>query len=59
MSSYWWRTLHPQPVVGPLAQEQSTDIVWLLLLSLVAFTALYAFLVRVRTEIERLTPSTT
>lgn len=53
MSSYWWRTLHPPPAIGPLAQAQpSTTIVWILLLSLVAFTVLYAFLVRVRVEIE-------
>ena len=55
LSSYWWRTLHPQPVIGPLAEQQpSQSIVWLLLFSLVAFTVLYAFLVRVRAEIERL-----
>ena len=55
MSSYWWRTLHPPPAVGPLAQTQpSPTIVWILLISLVAFTALYALLVRVRTEIEDL-----
>src|SRR5438552_9019896 len=53
LSSYWWRTLHPPPAIGPLAQSQpSATIVWILLLSLVAFTALYAFLVRVRVEIE-------
>jgi len=54
LSSYWWRTLHPQPVIGPLAEQQpSPSIVWLLLLSVVAFGVLYAFLVRVRYEIER------
>src|SRR5690242_3961314 len=53
-SSVWWRTLHPSPVLGPEAQSQSTDILALLLLSLVAFTVLYAFLVRVRMEIEAL-----
>jgi heme exporter protein C len=53
-ASVWWRTLHPSPVLGPEASSQSTDIVWLLLLSLVAFTVLYAFLVRVRMEIEQL-----
>jgi len=59
LSSYWWRTLHPQPVIGPLAEQQpSASIVWLLLLSLVAFTVLYAFLVRVRAEIEQLTSQT-
>jgi heme exporter protein C len=52
MSSYWWRTLHPPPAIGPLAAQQpSATIVWILLLSMVAFTLLYAFLVRVRTEI--------
>jgi len=53
MSSYWWRTLHPQPVIGPLAEQQpSASIVWLLMVSLLAFTVFYAFLVRVRAEIE-------
>jgi hypothetical protein len=53
MSSYWWRTLHPPPAIGPLAEQQpSATIVWILLLSMVAFTVFYAFLVRVRTEIE-------
>jgi heme exporter protein C len=53
LSSYWWRTLHQQPVIGPLADQQpSSSIVWLLLTSLVAFTVLYAFLVRVRSEIQ-------
>jgi heme exporter protein C len=53
LSSYWWRTLHPPPAIGPLAEQQpSASITWILLLSLVAFTVLFAFLVRVRTEIE-------
>ncbi len=53
LSSYWWRTLHPPAAIGPLAQQQpSASIVWLLLVSLLALTVLYAFLVRVRTEIE-------
>jgi heme exporter protein C len=53
MSSYWWRTLHPPPAIGPLAEQQpSATIVWILMLSLVAFTVLYGFLVRVRAEIE-------
>lgn len=53
-SSVWWRTLHPAQVLGPEAQTQSTDIVWVLLLSLVAFTTLYAYLVRLRSEVEML-----
>jgi heme exporter protein C len=53
LSSYWWRTLHPQPVIGPLAEQQpSPSIVWLLMVSLLAFTIFYAFLVRLRAEIE-------
>jgi heme exporter protein C len=53
LSSYWWRTLHPPAAIGPLAQQQpSSSIVWLLMVSLLAFTILFAFLVRVRTEIE-------
>jgi heme exporter protein C len=53
-SSVWWRTIHPAPVVGPEAQQQSTDIVWLLLLSLLAFTVFFAFLTRLRTSVEAL-----
>src|SRR5436190_14259598 len=55
LSSYWWRTLHPQPVIGPLAEQQpSTSIVWVLMIALAAFTALYVFLTRVRVDVERL-----
>jgi heme exporter protein C len=55
MSSYWWRTLHPQPVIGPLAETQpSASIVWVLMLSLLAFMVFYTFLVRLRSEVERL-----
>src|SRR5919198_6554976 len=53
LSSYWWRTLHPQPVIGPLAEQQpSPNITWLLILSVVAFTVLFAWFVRVRAEVE-------
>jgi heme exporter protein C len=53
LSSYWWRSLHPPPAIGPLADQQpSATIVWVLLLGLLAFTLLYVFLVRVRAEIE-------
>jgi len=54
LSSDWWRTLHPGPVIGPLAPSQSTDILALLMFCVLAFTVLYAFLVRVRMEIEEL-----
>src|SRR5712691_6678496 len=53
LSSYWWRTLHPPPAIGPLAEQQpSSSIVWILMLSVAAFTVFFAFLVRVRAEIE-------
>jgi heme exporter protein C len=53
MSSYWWRSQHPPPAVGPLAEAQpSATILWILTLSVLAFTLLYAFLVRLRAEIE-------
>ena len=53
LSSVWWRTLHPQPVIGPLAEQQpSSSIVWILLISLLAFTVFYAFLTRVRMRVD-------
>src|SRR4051794_35072110 len=53
LSSYWWRTLHPPPAIGPLAEQQpSGSIVAILVLSLVAFTIFYVFLVRTRMEVE-------
>src|SRR6185312_12156509 len=49
----WPRGLHPPAAVGPQASAQpSATIVWILMLSLVAFTLLYVFLMRVRTQIE-------
>jgi heme exporter protein C len=49
----WPRGLHPPAAVGPQASAQpSATIVWILMLSLVAFTLLYAFLMRVRAGIE-------
>jgi heme exporter protein C len=53
LSSYWWRTLHPQHVIGPIATQQPSESISLLLgLSAVAFTVLYVFLVRLRLEVE-------
>ena len=54
LSSTWWRTLHPGAVVGPAAPSQSTDIVGLLLLSLLGFTLFYAYLVTERAAVEKL-----
>lgn len=55
MSSVWWRTLHPQPVVGPLASQQPPTLTNLLLgLGVVTFTVLFAYLARIRSESEAL-----
>ena len=53
-ATVWWpRGLHPPPALGPQADQQpSATIVWILMLSLVAFTVLYAYLVRMRMEVE-------
>ena len=54
MSTFWWRSLHPPAAIGPLAAQQpSSNITVLLLISLVAFTVLFAFLVCLRVEIEK------
>ena len=54
-SVVWWRTLHPEPVVlasgGP---AMPASMLATLAISLVAFTVLYAFLVRVRMLVEQL-----
>ncbi len=56
LSSAWWRTLHPPAIIGPLSDQQpSPTIVWVLLLSLLAFTVFYVFLTRVRVSVEELT----
>ena len=53
LSSYWWRTLHPQPAIGPLAEQQpAAEIGWLLAFGVVAFIVLFAFLVSVRVAID-------
>ncbi len=54
-SVVWWRSLHPESVVlasGGPAMPQSMQLA--LLISLVAFTILYAVLVTLRLRIERL-----
>ena len=54
-SVVWWRTLHPEPVVLASGGPQMPPSMLLTLgVSLVAFTVLYAFLVRLRMSVERL-----
>lgn len=56
LSSYWWRTLHPRPAIGPLAEQQpSALIVWILLLSLVSFSVFAWYLTRLRMRVTELT----
>ncbi|MCX2727513.1 cytochrome c biogenesis protein CcsA [Thermomicrobium sp. 4228-Ro] len=53
MSVRWWRTLHPQPIVvrseGP---AMPTEMLLTMLVTLVAFCVLYAFLLIVKYRIE-------
>ena len=56
MSVVWWRTLHPGPVVmrsGGM-QELPGSMHIALWSSLLAFTLVFAYLVRRRAELERL-----
>ena len=48
----WWRGLHPQPVVGPLAASGSLDssMYLVLMVSLATFALLFAFLLWQRTS---------
>ncbi len=49
-SVIWWRSIHPSPVVGPLAPSNSLDptMLWVLLFSFAAFLALFCWLVAER-----------
>src|SRR5579884_2488061 len=50
MSVVWWRTLHPQPVIEEGALPPQMLIA--LMISLVAFTVFYVFVMRIRLRIE-------
>ena len=55
MAARWWRDLHPDKVLGPLAEESALEpamqLTWLV--SILAFTALFAWLMVERTELRR------
>jgi heme exporter protein C len=52
-SVVWWRTLHPEPVVlAPGGPAMPPSMLVSLAISLLAFTALYAWLTRVRLQAE-------
>ena len=49
----WWRAIHPESVVGPLAETGSldSDMRAVLMFSLVTFTLLFAFLLKERVSL--------
>lgn len=55
MAARWWRDLHPQKVLGPLSEEGALEPSMQLtfLVSLLAFTALFSYLMATRTELRR------
>ena len=55
MAAKWWRDVHPEAVVGPLAEEGSLEgsMYLALMLSLVAFTALFGLLLAQRYRLRR------
>ena len=55
MAAKWWRDVHPQAVVGPLAEEGALESSMLLAfqVSLLAFTLLFAYLLIERYALRR------
>ena len=55
MAARWWRDLHPNKVLGPLAEESALEpamqLTWVV--SMLAFTALFAWLMVERTSLRR------
>lgn len=50
MAGKWWRDIHPQAVIGPLAEDGSLEgsMVFTLLLGVAAFTIIFIYLLRIR-----------
>ena len=55
MAARWWRDLHPQKVLGPLAEDSALEPSMQLtfLVSILAFVALFSYLMVVRTALRR------
>ncbi len=54
LSVVWWRSLHQAPVVAKVAPRMAPVMAWTLVLSVVAFTLLYAYLMVLRLRVGRL-----
>src|SRR5436305_1276219 len=54
LSVTWWRSLHQRGKVLSFAPQMAPVMSWTLVLSLVAFTLLYAYLVTFRLRVGRL-----
>ena len=55
MATVWWRTAHPELNIGPLAESGGLDssMALTLLISMVAFTVLYAYMLVERYSLKR------
>jgi heme exporter protein C len=54
LSVEWWRSLHQAPAVARVAPRMSPIMAWTLVLAVLAFTVLYAFLLVLRLRVGRL-----
>jgi heme exporter protein C len=54
LSVVWWRSLHQAPAVARIAPRMAPIMGWTLVLSVAAFTLLYAYLVVLRLRVGRL-----
>jgi heme exporter protein C len=54
LSVTWWRSLHQAPAVAHVAPRMAPVMGWTLVLAVVAFTLLYAYLVTLRLRVGRL-----
>jgi heme exporter protein C len=54
LSVTWWRSQHQAPAVAKVAPRLAASMGWALLLAVVAFTVLYAYLVTLRLRVGRL-----
>lgn len=53
MSIRWWRTQHPGPMIGQ-KMGLTASMVYVMLISLIAITVLFVYLLRLRAEVEKM-----